>query len=126
MRKQLQQMEAELRELMVYQCPPELGALYTEVEEMMKQMGKEQSVLIVKQIQRQAIEDKRKAKRRKELEIQFLWGIAIMFIIFVFCFVMMLVAQSRQRMYPQYGNEFLPKTEEERRREALPQVYIGR
>jgi hypothetical protein len=126
MRKQLQQMEAELRELMVYQCPPELGALYTEVEEMMKQMGKEQSVLIVKQIQRQAIEDKRKAKRRKELEIQFLWGIAIMFIIFVFCFVMMLVAQSRQRMYPQYGNEFFPKTEEERRREALPQVYIGR
>jgi hypothetical protein len=126
MRKQLQQMEIELRELMVYQCPPELGALYTEVEEMMKQMGKEQSVLIAKQMQRQAIEDKRKAKRRKELEIQFFWGVGVVFTIFVFCFVMMLVAESRQRMYPQYGNEFLPKTEEERRREALPQVYIGR
>jgi hypothetical protein len=103
-----------------------LGALYTEVEEMMKQMGKEQSVLIAKQMQRQAIEDKRNAKRKKEIQIQFFWGVAIMFIIFVFCFVMMLVAQSRQRMYPQYGNEFFPKTEEERRREALPQVYIGR
>jgi heme/copper-type cytochrome/quinol oxidase subunit 3 len=126
MRKQLQQMEIELRELMVYQCPKELGALYTEVEEMMKQMGKEQSVLIVKQMQRQAIEDKRNAKRKKEIQIQFFWGIAIMFIIFVFCFIMMLVAQSRQQMYPQYGNDWLPKTEEERRKEALPHVYIGR
>ena len=29
MRKQLQQMEIELREIMVYQSPPELGALHT-------------------------------------------------------------------------------------------------
>ena len=36
MRKQLDQMSAELRELMVYQSPPELGALWTEVEEMMQ------------------------------------------------------------------------------------------
>ena len=47
MKKQLEQMGVELRELMIYQSPPELGALYTEVEEMMKQMGKEQKVLLV-------------------------------------------------------------------------------
>jgi hypothetical protein len=126
MKKQLQQMEIELRELMVYQSPKELGALYTEVEEMMKQMGKEQSVLIAKQMQRQVIEDRRKAAIRKKLNIQFAWGIGVMFIIFFFFFIMMLVAQSRQKMYPQYGNEFLPKTEEERRREAQPQIYTGR
>ena len=44
MRKQLEQMGIELRELMVYQSPPELGALYTEVEEMMKQFKKENYV----------------------------------------------------------------------------------
>jgi Fe2+ transport system protein B len=126
MRKQLEQMSAELRELMVYQCPKELGALYTEVEAMMKEMGKEQKVLITQQMQRQASEDRRKAARRKQLNIQFAWGIGIMIIIFFFFFVMMLVAQSRQQMYPQYGNEFFPKTEEERRREALPQIYVGR
>ena len=126
MKKQLQQMEIELRELMVYQSPKELGALYTEVEEMMKQMGKEQNVLIAKQMQRQVIEDRRKAAIRKKLNIQFAWGIGVMFIVFFFFFVMMLVAQSRQKMYPQYGNEWLPKTEEERRKEALPHVYIGR
>ena len=126
MRKQLQQMGTELRELMVYQSPKELGALYTEVEEMMKEMGKEQKVLIAQQMQRQALENKRKAARKKQLNIQFAWGMGVMFIIFFFFFVMMVVAQSRQQMYPQYGNEFFPKTEKQRREESQPQVYIGR
>ena len=126
MRKQLQQMEVDLRELMVYQSPPELGALHTEVEEMMVKMGKEQKVLITKQIQRQEIENKRKAAKRKQLNIQFAWGMGVLIIIFFFFFVMMLVAQSRQQMYPQYGKELFPKSEEDRRQEAQPHVYIGR
>jgi len=126
MRKQLQQMEVDLRELMVYQSPPELGALHTEVEEMMVKMGKEQKVLITKQIQRQEIEAKRKAAKRKQLNIQLAWGMGVLIIIFFFFFVMMLVAQSRQQMYPQYGKELFPKSEEQRQREAQPQVYVGR
>ena len=126
MKKQLEQMAVELRELMVYQSPPELGALYTEVEEMMAQMGKEQKVLITQQMQRQAIETKRKAAKRKQLNIQLAWGIGVLIVIFFFFFVMMLVAHSRQQMYPQYGNELFPKSEEERRRAAVPQIYVGR
>jgi VIT1/CCC1 family predicted Fe2+/Mn2+ transporter len=126
MRKQLQQMEVDLRELMVYQSPKELGALYTDVEEMMTQMGKEQKVLITQQIQRQVIEAKRKAAKQKQLNIQIAWGIGVLIIIFFFFFIMMLVAQSRQQMYPQYGNELFPKSEGKRRQEAQPHVYIGR
>jgi len=126
MRKQLEQMSVELRELMVYQSPPELGALYTEVEEMMVQMGKEQKILITKQIQREEIENRRRTVRKKQMMHQAMIGIAIVFVIFVFGFTMMLVAQSRQRMYPQYGNEFIPKTEEQRRQESQPQIYVGR
>jgi VIT1/CCC1 family predicted Fe2+/Mn2+ transporter len=126
MRKQLQQMEVDLRELMVYQSPPELGALHTEVEAMMVKMGKEQKILITKQIQRQEIETKRKAAKRKQLNIQIAWGIGVLIVIFFFFFVMMLVAQSRQQMYPQYGKELFPKSEEQRQREAQPQVYVGR
>jgi VIT1/CCC1 family predicted Fe2+/Mn2+ transporter len=126
MRKQLQQMEVDLRELMVYQSPKELGALYTEVEDMMKQMGKEQKVLVTQQMQRQAIETKRRSAKRKQLNIQVAWGIGVLIVIFFFFFVMMLVAQSRQQMYPQYGNELFPKSEEQRRREAQPHVYVGR
>ena len=126
MKKQLEQMAVELRELMVYQSPPELGALYTEVEEMMVQMGKEQKVLITKQIQREEIENRRRTARKKQMMHQAMIGIAIMFVIFVFGFSMMWVAQMRQEMYPQYGNEFIPKTEEQRRQESQPQIYVGR
>ena len=126
MRKQLEQMAVELRELMVYQSPTELGALYTEVEEMMIQMGKEQKVLITKQIQREEIENRRRTARKKQMMHQAMIGIAIMFVIFVFGFSMMWVAQMRQEMYPQYGNEFIPKTEEQRRQESQPQIYVGR
>jgi len=126
MRKQLEQMSVDLRELMVYQSPPELGALYTEVEEMMVQMGKEQKVLITKQIQREEIENRRRTVRKKQMVHQAMIGIAILFVIFVFGFSMMWVAQMRQEMYPQYGNEFIPKTEEQRRQESQPQIYVGR
>ena len=126
MRKQLEQMAVELRELMVYQSPSELGALYTEVEEMMVQMGKEQKILITKQIQREEIENRRRTVRKKQMMHQAMIGIAIMFVIFVFGFSMMWVAQMRQEMYPQYGNEFIPKTEEQRRQESQPQIYVGR
>jgi hypothetical protein len=126
MRKQLEQMAVELRELMVYQSPPELGALYTEVEEMMIQMGKEQKILITKQIQREEIENRRRTVRKKQMMHQAMIGIAIMFVIFIFGFSMMWVAQMRQEMYPQYGNEFIPKTEEQRRQESQPKIYVGR
>jgi hypothetical protein len=126
MRKQLQQMEVELREIMVYQSPPELGALHTEVEAMMKQMGKEQSALIAKQMQRQAVIDKRRQARLKRLRDEFVIGVAVIIIIFTMGGMFMWVAYDRQQKYPQYGDGLFPKTEEQRKREAQPYVYIGR
>ena len=126
MRKQLQQMEVELRELMVYQSPPELGALHTEVEEMMKQMGKEQKVLIARQMQRQAMQDRRRAVRMKQLRDEFIIGIFIIVMILIMGGMFMYVAYDRQQKYPQYGDGLFPKTEKQRQREAQPQVYVGR
>ena len=126
MKKQLEQMGTELREIMVYQSPPELGALHTEVEEMMKQMGKEQSLLIARQMQNQAVQDRRRAARMKQLREQAIVGVGVVISIMVFGFTMMYVAYDRQQKYPQYGNGFFPKSEKQRRREAEPQVYIGR
>ena len=126
LRKQLEQMSIDLRELMVYQSPPELGALHTEVEAMMKQMGKEQKVLIARQMQIQAIQDRRRASRMKQLREEFIIGIFIITMIFVMGGMFIYVAHDRQQKYPQYGNGLFPKTEEQRRKEAEPQVYIGR
>jgi Fe2+ transport system protein B len=126
MRKQLEAMNKELREIMVYQMPAELGALYTDVEAMMKEIGKEQKTLVAKQMQREAADQRRRAARKRQMTHQAMWGVGVMICVFFFFFMMMLVAQSRQEMYPQYGNEFIPKTEEQRRREAEPQIYVGR
>lgn len=126
MRKQLEQMGTDLRELMVYQSPPELGALHTEVEEMMKQMGAEQSDLVARQMQAQAAQDRRRRAKLKQLREQAVFGIIVVIMILTFMFMMMWVAYDRQRKYPQYGNELIPKTEEQRRKESMPQVYVGR
>ena len=126
MRKQLEQMGVELRELMVYQSPPELGALYTDVEVMMKQMGKEQKALIAKQMQKEAIQKKRRAARMKQLQNEFIVGVAIIIVIFTMGGTFMWVAYDRQQKYPQYGAELFPKSEEQRRKETEPKVYIGR
>jgi len=126
MKKQLEQMSTELRELMVYQSPPELGALYTEVEAMMKQMGKEQEVLIARQMQSQARQEARRAARMKRLTEEAIIGVVLLILLLSIGYMFMWVAWDRQQKYPQYGNGLIPKTEEQRRREAEPQVYIGR
>jgi hypothetical protein len=126
MRKQLQQMGTELRELMIYQSPPELGALYTEVEEMMKQLGAEQNILIAQQMKQQAIKDKRRADRMKQMKDEFAIGVAVMVIIVVMGGTFVYVAYDRQQKYPQYGNGLFPKSDEQRKAEAEPVIYIGR
>jgi hypothetical protein len=123
MKKQLEQMSIDLRELMVYQSPSELGALHTEVEAMMKQMGKEQKVLIAQQMQRQVVIDRRRQARLKQLRDEFVVGIAVIIVIFVMGGVFMYVAYDRQQKYPQYGDGFLPRDPNKKEEKY---IYIGR
>ena len=126
MRKQLEQMGVDLRELMVYQSPPELGALHTEVEEMMKQMGKEQTAAIARQMREEAA---RQARRKNIMNRYFIEGVAVFSLILIFgIFIVMMswVVQDRIEKYPQLGTEWIPKSEAQRRKEAEPRVYVGR
>jgi len=123
MKKQLEQMSIDLRELMVYQSPTELGSLHTEVEAMMKQMGKEQKVLITRQMQRQVIVDRRRQARLKQLRDEFIIGIAVIIIILVIGSVFMYVAHDRQQKYPQYGDGLLPRDPNKKEEKY---IYIGR
>ena len=126
MKKQLEQMSVELRELMVYQSPPELGALHSEVEDMMKVLGKEQKAFLVKQMQNEILQAKRRKAKMDKLRSEAIVGICILIIIFTFGFTMMWVAHDRSKKYPQFGDELFPKSEEQRRREIEPQIYVGR
>jgi len=126
MKKQLEQMGTELREIMVYQSPAELGALHTDVEEMMEVMGKQQKVLVAKQMQQELIAEKRRQARINKIKEQATFGIVVLIAIFTTCILLVYVAHDRAKKYPQYGTGLFPKSEAQRREEAEPKKYIGR
>ena len=126
MRKQLEQMSVELRELMVYQSPPELGALYTEVDAMMKHMGQTQRVLIAKQMRDDEKAKIRKKQRLEKLRIEIAIGISALIFSAFIGLTMAYVVQDRIQKYPHLGDGWIPKSEEQRRRDAAPKVWIGR
>ena len=126
MKKQLEQMGTELREIMVYQSPPELGALHSEVEDMMEIMGKQQKVLMVKQIQKDYADKQRKKRRLQKLKIEIALGFVAMMIASTFGLMIAYVVEDRIKKYPELGTEWRPKTEAQRQRESIPQKYTGR
>ena len=126
MKKKLEQMEVELREIMIYQSPPELGALWTEVLQQSKILNARQAIALKAQIEKNHREDIEHAKFMEKVYgwTWFIGGfIGILLLIFV---MMVFVAEDRIKKYPQYGNELFPKNEEQRREEAEPKKYIGR
>lgn len=126
MRKQLEQMSIDLRELMVYQSPPELGALYTEVDAMMKHMGETQRVLISKQMKDEYNRYIRRKKRIERAWVEATWGMGAVVLAGVIGVSLALVVEDRIRKYPHLGEGWIPKTEEQRRLDALPKQYTGR
>jgi len=126
MKKQLEQMGTELREIMVYQSPPELGALHSEVEDMMEIMGKQQKVLMVKQIQKDYADKQRKKRRLQKLKIEIALGFVAVMLASTFGLMIAYVVEDRIKKYPELGTEWRPKTEAQRQREAIPQKYTGR
>ena len=126
MKKQLEQMGTELREIMVYQSPPELGALHTEVEEMMKVMGKQQKILVAKQMREDHIRAVRRRRHMDAVWANAVWGIAAIVIAAAIGILFALVIQDRIEKYPQLGTGIIPKTERQRQLEAEPKRYVGR
>jgi hypothetical protein len=95
MKKQLEQMGTELRELMIYQSPPELGALFTDVEAMTKVMGAQQKVLMVKEMEEARLRKQRMAHYHFEISV----GIAVIILVFVMMGFFMWVAYDAQRRW---------------------------
>lgn len=126
MRKKLEQMEVDLRELMVYQSPPELGSLYNDVFEMMQKITAEQSIAIAKKMKEDRVVKIQRKKKIDVLWIQATWGIAAIILAAFIGLTFAFVVQDRIEKYPHLGYGYIPKTEEQRRLDALPKHYIGR
>lgn len=119
MKKQLEQMGTELRELMTYQSPPELGALFSEVEAMTKELGKQQRSLIARQMEQEAIKAKRRAMRMKHYQIDIALGVAFLFLIIVMMFLFMYISHDAQKRWPQLNTS---NGQEYRRRLELLEI----
>jgi hypothetical protein len=117
MKKQLEQMGTELRELMIYQSPPELGALFTDVEAMTKEMGKQQRVLIARQMQADEAKAKRRKQRMAKYQFEFVFGVGILVLMLVMGGVFMYIAQDAQRRWGNYITHGYRDTLEQVKRE---------
>jgi hypothetical protein len=126
MKKQLEQMGTELREIMVYQSPPELGALHTEVEEMMEKMGAQQKILIARQMRADHVRAVRRRRRIDAVWANAIWGVMGIVIAASIGVMMALLIQDRIEKYPQLGTGIVPKSERQRQLEAEPKRYSGR
>ena len=126
MKKKLEQMEVELREIMIYQSPPELGALWTEVLQQSKILNARQAIALKKQIEAQHKHDVEHARFMKKLYTATWWICGFIGILLLAFVMMVFVAQDRMKKYPQLGYELFPKTDKQRREDAMPKEYIGR
>jgi CHASE3 domain sensor protein len=119
MKKQLEQMEVELREMLVYNAPPELGALWTDVSEMMESMGGQQKVLLTRKMR----EDQRAAERRrariKHYMEELVWGGMAIFLGLVVVILMTWVSYDRKQRWPELEPTLVKKRQDERRQEHL-------
>jgi hypothetical protein len=116
-------MAVELREMMIFQAPPELGALWTDVSEMMKEMGGQQKILITRKLQAEEVQAKRRAARIKLLRDEAIIGVAILFGIIIISSTFIWVAYDRIQKYPQYGTSIIPRDPNKR---VDKYIYIGR
>jgi hypothetical protein len=109
MRKQLEQMSTELREIMVYNSPPELGALWTEVEEMMKRVGKEQTGAIQLQMRKNEELARQRQRQRRRLQYKIVCVVLTVTAILYLGWLVWATVQIRIERYPEMGVCLLPK-----------------
>lgn len=109
LKKQLQHMGEELREIMVYQSPPELGALWTEVEAMMKTVGREQAGAIQQQMRLHREQNKIRARQKKRLRYRILCASITVITMCYLIWLIWAVVQIRIENSPELGRCFIPK-----------------
>jgi hypothetical protein len=122
MKKKLEQMQIDLRELIVYQSPPELGALWSDVNNMMVELGKQQEVHLKRKIRAEAEAARRKEKFMQALRAEAYLGGLFLFIIFFSAGLMAVIAHDAERRHPEWKSESARSTLELIRRQELSRV----
>lgn len=93
-RARLDAMLAELREMMVYQAPPELGALWGKFQDMWDQIVSEQEVAQAEENRRVQTEQWRREKIRELRKAQAIIAGVVMFVLLWAVWILSLVQKS--------------------------------
>lgn len=92
--KEMIRLETELREMMVYQAPKELGAIWSEFEVMRDRVKAERAEVQRQELLRQQAAIWRRASIKRKIAEQMTLILAVAFIIFWFLWVMILIRMS--------------------------------
>jgi cytoskeletal protein RodZ len=80
---------------MIYQSPPELGALWTEVNDMTKELGKEQKVLMAQELAKA----RRRRQRMQRYQFEIALGISVFICMIIMAGFFMWVAHDAQQRW---------------------------
>ena len=123
MKKKLEAMSVDLRELVVYQSPPELGALWSDVNKMMEDLGEQEKILIARKMKMEAADARRKAIFMKHLRADAYFGGLLLVLLFVLGVLFAYIARDARQRYPElFYNTNQYRLEEIRRRELLEYI----
>jgi hypothetical protein len=119
MKKQLDQMKTELREMLVYDSPPELGGLWTDVNEMMTEMGGQQKVLLTRKMRADARAAERRRAKFKLYMTELSYGILAFVLVITMIILMAWVTHDRKQRWPEFEPDAVKARQEERKRQRL-------
>lgn len=93
--KEMQRLETELRETLVYSAPKELGAIWSEFEVMRDRIKAERAEVQRQELLKQQVAQWRRASIKRKIAEQMTSIIAVLFIILWFVWVMILIRTSQ-------------------------------
>jgi hypothetical protein len=77
-------------------------------------------------MKRHEIAERRRKQKLHQLHINMSVGIGAILTAAFFTLLLSYIVEDRIKKYPQYGDEWIPKSEKQRKRESEPQVFVGR
>jgi uncharacterized protein YdcH (DUF465 family) len=97
--KEMIRLETELRETLVYQAPPELGAIWSDFEAMRDRIKTERAEIQRQKLVKQQAAKWRREKLKRKLKDQLTSILAVLFVLAWFLWVMILIRTSKTYQY---------------------------
>jgi hypothetical protein len=92
--KEMNRLETELREMMVYQAPPQLGAIWSEFEAMRERVKAERAEIQRQELRKQQVAKWRRESIKRKIKEQLATIVAVVFITLWFLWLMIMIRTS--------------------------------